>query len=382
MRFEFTTVPRIVFGSGVGSWVAAAVREYGSKILLVRGKSVARAAGIRASLQAEKLSISEFAIEGEPTVAIVREGARAAKGHECVIGFGGGSVIDSAKAIAALAPNSGEPLDYMEVVGKGSVLERNPLPFIAMPTTAGTGAEVTRNAVIGSPAHGVKASLRSPHLLAKIAVIDPEFTINLPPEITAYTGLDALTQLMEPYTSCRANVFTDGFCLDGMRRACNAIRTVYHQPQNKPARESMSYASLLSGLALSNAGLGVVHGFAAPLGGMLRAHHGALCAAVLPHALKVNIRAVRQRLADSELMARYRRVAQELTGKDTAQAGDAVSWVNDLCQELAIQPLRAHGLAKEQVPALVDQVSRASSTKANGIPLLRDELIEIAELAL
>src|SRR3954452_22625566 len=373
MRFEFTTVPRIVFGSGTGSSVAAAVREYGSKILLVRGRSAARAAGLVASLEAEKLSISEFAIEGEPTVAIVREGARAAKGQDCVIGLGGGSVIDAAKAIAALAPNSGEPLDYMEVVGKGSLLERNPLPFVAMPTTAGTGAEVTRNAVIGSPEHGVKASLRSPHLLAKIAVIDPDFTMQLPPEVTAYTGLDALTQLIEPYTSCRANVFTDGLCLDGIGRASAAIRTVYHQPQNTLARESMCYSSLLSGLALSNSGLGVVHGFAAPLGGMLKAHHGALCAAVLPHALDVNIRAVRRRLADSELMARYQRVAQVLTGKDTARADGAVSWVNELCQELAIQPLRAHGLTKEQIPALVDQASRASSMKANGIPLLREE---------
>ncbi|MFL6451663.1 MAG: iron-containing alcohol dehydrogenase [Bryobacteraceae bacterium] len=381
MRFEFTTVPRIVFGTGSVATLPAAVREYGSKILLVRGSSAARAAGVVAMLQAENLSISEFAIEEEPTVPLVREGVRAAKGHHCVIGFGGGSVIDAAKAIAALEPNSGEPLDYMEVVGKGRLLERNPLPFIAMPTTAGTGAEVTRNAVIGSPEHGVKASLRSPHLLAKLAIIDPEFTTDLSREITAYTGLDALTQLIEPYTSCRANVLTDGFCLDGMLRASPAVRTVYHDAQNKPARQSMSYASLLGGLALSNAGLGAVHGFAAPLGGMLKAHHGALCAAVLPHALGVNIRAARRRLADSELLARYQKIARTLTGKDNAEADDAVSWVNDLCQELGIQPLRHHGLTKEQIPALVDQASRASSMKANGIPLLRDELIEIAERA-
>ena len=379
MRFEFTTVPRIVFGSGSASMLAAAVREYGSKILLVRGASAARATGLVARLQAEKLSISEFAIEEEPTVPIVREGAQAAKGHDCVVGFGGGSVIDAAKAIAALEPNSGEPLDYMEIVGKARALETNPLPFIAIPTTAGTGAEVTRNAVIGSPEHGVKASLRSPHLLAKLAIIDPDFTIQLPPDITAYTGLDALTQLIEPYTSCRANAFTDTFCLDGMARAANSIRTVYHEPQNKPARESMSYVSLLSGLALSNAGLGAVHGFAAPLGGLLKAHHGALCASVLPHALRVNIRAVRQWHADSELVARYKKVAQMLTGKDNSEAEDAVSWVSDLCQDLAIQPLRAYGLTKEHIPGLVEQASRASSMKANGIPLVRDELMEIAE---
>jgi alcohol dehydrogenase class IV len=362
--------------------LAGAVREYGSKVLLVRGSSAKRAAGLVENLHAEKLSSSEFAVQGEPTVPMVREGARAAKGHDCVIGFGGGSAMDAAKAIAALASNSGEPLDYMEVVGNGKALEAMPLPFIAIPTTAGTGAEVTRNAVIGSPEHGVKASLRSPHLLARLAIIDPDFTTTLPPEITAYTGLDALTQLIEPYTSCRANVFTDGFCLDGMRRAANSIKTVYHQPQNQPARESMSYASLLSGLALSNAGLGAVHGFAAPLGGLLRAHHGALCAAVLPHALRVNIRAVRQRLAGSDLIARYKKVAQMLTGKDNAEPDDAASWVNELCQELAIEPLRAFGLTKEQIPVLVDEASRASSMKANALPLFRDEIMEIAERAL
>jgi alcohol dehydrogenase class IV len=382
MRFEFATVPRIVFGPGSISMLAGVVRGYGSKVLLVRGSSAKRAAGLVETLQAEKLGISEFTVEQEPTVQMVRDGAQAAKRHDCVIGFGGGSAMDAAKAIAALASNSGEPLDYVEVVGKGKALEAKPLPFIAVPTTAGTGAEVTRNAVIGSPEHGVKASLRSPHLLAQLAIIDPDFTTSLPPEITAYTGLDALTQLIEPYTSCRANVFTDGLCLDGMRRAANSIRTVYHDPQNKPARESMCYASLLSGLALSNAGLGAVHGFAAPLGGLLKAHHGALCAAVLPHALRVNIRAARERLGSSELVGRYTKLAQTLTGKDKAEADDAASWVNDLCQELSIQPLRAYGLTKEHIPVLVDQASRASSMKANALPLFRDEILEIAERAL
>jgi alcohol dehydrogenase class IV len=381
MRFEFSTVPRIVFGRGTASLTTAAALAHGTNILLVRGKSASRAAGILASLRAEKLTVSEFVIDGEPTVAIVREGARAARGQDCVIGLGGGSVMDAAKAIAALAANSGEPLDYMEVIGKGKSLEKPPLSFITIPTTAGTGAEVTRNAVIGSPEHGVKASLRHPQLLAKVAIVDPDFTIQLPAEVTAFTGLDALTQLIEPFTSCRANVFTDGLCLEGLGRAGTAIRTVYHRPHDDSARESMSYASLLSGLALSNAGLGVVHGFAAPLGGMLPAHHGALCAAVLPHALSVNIRAVQQRFLHSELIARYRTVAQVLTGNQGAEPGDAVSWLFELCQELGIRPLRAYGFTREQIPALVDRAAEASSMKANGIPLHREELMEIAERA-
>jgi alcohol dehydrogenase class IV len=382
MRFEFATVPRIVFGRGSSSTLIAFVREHGSTAFLVRGSSANRAAGLLERLQGEGLRVSEFAVKGEPTVPIVREGARAAKGHDCVIGFGGGSAIDAAKAIAALASNSGEPLDYMEVIGKGKPFEAAPLPFIAIPTTAGTGAEVTRNAVIGSPEHRVKASLRGPLLLAKLALVDPDFTFDLPPEPTAYTGLDALTQLIEPYTSSRANVFVDNLCLDGIRRVASSIRTAYHEPQNKRARESMSYASLLSGLALSNAGLGAVHGFAAPLGGMLPAHHGAICAAVLPHALKVNIRAVRQRLPETDLAARYKTIAQTLTGNDNANADDTVSWVSDLCQEFGVKPLRAYGLTKEQIPVLVDQASKASSMKANPLPLYRDEIMEIAERAL
>src|SRR3954466_7458829 len=248
MRFEFATVPRIIFGSEPVSLLPSPLHGFGSKGILVRASSAKRGAGLVEALRRANSHVVEFAVEGEPTVPMIRDGTQRAKGNEVVVGFGGGSAIDAAKAIAALATNPGDPLDYLEVVGKGKALEAEPLPFVAIPTTAGTGAEVTRNAVISSPEHGVKASLRSPHLLAKVAIVDPMFTMDFPPEITAYTGLDALTQLIEPYTSSRANAFTDAFCLAGMRRAANSIRITYHQGQNQPAREAMSYASLLSGL--------------------------------------------------------------------------------------------------------------------------------------
>jgi hypothetical protein len=212
-----------------------------------------------------------------------------------VIAIGGGSAIDTGKALAALLTNPGEPLDYLEVIGRGQPLQHPSAPLIAVPTTAGSGAEVTRNAVLASPEHRVKASLRSPFLLPRLALVDPELTLNLPRAITAATGLDALTQLIEPYVSSRANAMTDLYCVDGLRRAAAALPRVWEDGQDREARTAMSWASLLGGMALANAGLGAVHAFAAPMGGMWPAPHGAICAAVLPHAIEVNVEALRRR---------------------------------------------------------------------------------------
>jgi len=252
----------------------------------------------------------------------------------------------------------------------------------AVPTTAGTGAEVTRNAVLGSPEHGVKASLRSPLMLPKAAVIDPDLTLHLPPEITASTGLDALTQLIEPYVSNRANPLTDLFCIEGMKRVSASLVRAWRNGSDHPARESMSFASLLGGLALANAGLGVVHGFAAPLGAMLHAPHGALCAAVLPHGIAINIQALRHRAPDNEALRRYNDIARLLTGNSTAQAEDAADWVAALCQQLSIALLRSHGLEQRQISALVQKAANANSMRGNPIPLTQGELTEIAERAL
>jgi alcohol dehydrogenase class IV len=290
--------------------------------------------------------------------------------------------MDAAKAIAGLAPNSGEPLDYLEVIGQGRPLEHAPLPFLTVPTTAGTGAEVTRNAVLGSPEHGVKASLRSPLLVARAALIDPDLTLDVPAAITAATGLDTLTQLIEPFVSCRANALTDLFCLEGMRGATDALPKVFQNGQDRDARAAMAYASLLSGLSLSNAGLGIVHGFAGPLGGLLKAPHGALCAAVLPHGMAINIRALRERAPDDEALDRYRRLARLLVDDSQAEPEDAVRWVADLCRSVGISSLRSYGLNSAGISDLVAKVAGASSTKANPIKLSTSELAEIAERAL
>ena len=325
-----------------------------------------------------------FPIQGEPTVDLIRRGTRLARetGCDLIIALGGGSAIDAGKAIAALLANGGDPLDYLEVVGQSRPLSRPSAPFIAIPTTAGTGSEVTRNAVLASPEHRVKASLRSPYMLPALAVVDPELTLDLPPALTASTGLDALTQLIEPYVSNRANPMTDLYCAEGLRLAASALRRAWHDGNDLAARTDMSFASLLGGLALANAGLGAVHGFAAPLGGMFDAPHGALCAALLPHAMQMNIAALNASPSHSESLLRYAAVARILTGRAGATPEDGADWVATLCRDLEIRPLGAYGVRSADVPALADKAARASSMKANPIVLTRGQLEELLTRAI
>jgi alcohol dehydrogenase class IV len=375
MRFEFATATRIVFGEGVLGEVPTAAGAMGARALLVTGRSPARAALPAAAT---------FAVEGEPTVDAVRRGVEAAceAGADLVIALGGGSAIDAGKAIAALVANGGDVLDYLEVIGKAQPLARPSLPFIAIPTTAGTGSEVTRNAVLASPEHGVKASLRGPFLLPRLAVVDPELTYALPPAITASTGLDALTQLIEPYVSVRANPMTDALCLQGMRRVAGALRRAWRDGNDREARRDMALASLFGGLALANAGLGAVHGFAAPVGGMFPAPHGAVCAALLPHAMEVNIRALGARASAGDALARYVEVARTLTGDAEARAEDGAAWVGRLSRELEIPGLAAYGVDRKDVPALVEKAALASSMKGNPIALTPEEMAEVVGGAL
>jgi alcohol dehydrogenase class IV len=384
MRFEFATATRILFGPGTLREAAPLLREFGNRPFVVTGRNSNRAEPLLAALSGAQISYSTFGVAGEPTTGIVREGAqRARETHsEVVIAIGGGSVIDAGKAIAAFATNQGELLDYLEVIGQGRSLERTPLPFVAIPTTAGTGTEVTRNAVLASPEHRVKASLRSPLILAKLAVVDPELTLGLPSALTASTGLDALTQLIEPFVSCRANPMVDGLCREGMVRVARSLRRAFEQPDDLAAREDMATASLFSGLALANAGLGAVHGFAAPIGGMFPAPHGAVCAALLPHVMEVNLRALRQRQPNSEVLRRFDEVARLLTGKPNAAADDGRSWVRELCADFKIPSLRTYGLAEADVRTVCAKAAQASSMKANPLPLLPDELEEILSRAM
>lgn len=373
MVWEFATAGRILFGAGVRRQLAEAARAYGRRPLLVTG----RGATARGQIP-EIADAARVIVDGEPTLDSVRAAAGVFRRERCdlVVGIGGGSVLDTAKAAAALATTSGEPLDYLEVIGRGRPLEALPAPCIAVPTTAGSGSEVTRNAVLGSSEHGVKASLRHPSMLPRLAVVDPELTLTVPPAVTVTTGLDALTQLIEPYVSIRANPLTDALCLDGIGRIARAL-PIAASPDGAgdlEARTDMSLGSLFGGLALANAGLGVVHGFAAPLGAMFAAPHAAICAAILPHGMAANLRALRARAADHPAVDRYRRIAIALTADPAASPEDGVTSVASLCRRLGVPGLKAHGIDADDAVDVCRKAARASSMKANPIELSADEL--------
>jgi alcohol dehydrogenase class IV len=381
--FEFATATRILFGEGTLAQAAPAAEKLGTRVLLVTGADTGRCERLAQTLRNAEIPYLPLAIAGEPTIQQIRTASEYARDERCdvVIAMGGGSAIDGGKAIAAMLRNPGEPLDYLEVIGRGQPLAHPSAPFIAIPTTAGTGSEVTRNAVLASPEQGVKASLRSAGMLPRLAVIDPELTWELPSAITASTGLDALAQLIEPYVSSRANAMTDMFCTDGIRHAATALPRAWENGADRAARSAMSWASLLGGLSLANAGLGAVHGFAAPIGGMFPAPHGAVCAALLPHVIEINVEALRARAPQSDALRRYDTVARLLTGQPHATAGDAVWWLQELTERFGIPPLRHYGVAESHFPDLVARAAQASSMKANPIQLTPEELTEIVSRA-
>lgn len=384
MKFEFATARRIVFGAGALQQVGANVKNFGRRALVVTGRDPQRAETLLANLSASEIGAVAFPVAGEPEISTVESGVDLARKENCdfVISIGGGSVIDAGKAIAAMLTNEGELLDYLEIIGRGQTLQKRPAPFIAIPTTAGTGAEVTRNAVLASPEHKVKVSLRSPLMLPTLAIIDPELTYDLPPALTASTGMDALTQLIEPYVCLRANPMTDGFCIEGIQCAARSLREAVSNGQNKAVREDMAVASLLGGLALANAGLGAVHGFAGPIGGMFPAPHGAICAALLPHVMAANLRALRERDPKNPALARYDQVAVLLTGDSHAAADTAVEWVQQLVSDLPILRLSTYGICEEHVSDIVTKAENASSMKANPTVLTPEELAQTVRLAL
>ena len=378
MSFEFATAARIVFGAGTVQQVAPAATQWGRRALVVTGRAPEFGSRIRADLEAAGTQSVVFAVSGEPTVELVGHGLEEARQERCdvVIAVGGGSVIDTGKAIAGLLTNPGDVMAYLEVVGEGKPLRHPAAPFIAVPTTAGTGSEVTRNAVLGVPG-GIKVSLRSPFLLPRLAVVDPQLTLGLPPKITAFTGLDALTQLIEAYVSIRANPVTDGLCVQGIQLVARSLRRAFHHGEQPEPRHDMALAALLSGIVLANAGLGVVHGFAAPLGGRFKAPHGAICAAMLPSGMEGNLRALRAREPQSIALRRYEEIARLLTGRPSATAEDGVAWAREICAEFEIPPLALYGVTEQEVAALVEASARTSSMKGNPLVLTPEELREV-----
>jgi alcohol dehydrogenase class IV len=377
--FELALPRRVLFGPGRAADLPALVAALGRRVLLCTGRDPSRSAHLLSDVD----PVAVMTVPHEPTVDDVRAATDRARraGADVVVAIGGGSVLDLGKAVAALLANGTDPLDHLEVVGRGLPVERPSLPYVAVPTTAGTGAEATANAPLRSPEHGVKASMRGPHLLAAVALVDPLLTLSCPPAVTASSGLDALTQCLEPFVSPRANPATDALAAEGLRRGARALQTAYEHGDDASAREEMALTSLFGGIALANAKLGAVHGLAGVVGGVVDAPHGAVCAALLAPTVETNLRALRSRVPDSPALHRYDHAARLLTGREDARADDAVTWLRDLVTALHVPALGNAGLLPAQHAEVAEKAARSSSMQGNPVALGEGELREVLDAA-
>jgi len=383
LSFELTSPTRIIFGNGAIENVPALAAGLGNNVLLVTGGSQRFSKELCISLEGKGLKTQVFIIKSEPTTDDISEAVQLCRKHECnvVVGLGGGSAIDAAKAIAAMATNPGELTDYLEVIGKNKPITEKPLPCIAIPTTAGTGSEVTKNAVIKSVGHSVKVSLRSEMMYPKIAVIDPQLSSHMSPELTAFTGIDALTHLLETFVSAVSNPYLEMNCTDGLTRIAGFLERAYLNGNDLEARENMAFAAMLGGVALANGKLGAVHGFAGPLGGMFPAPHGAVCACLLPAVIKINIETIRNQ-GNTEKLERFRKLAAILTAKNNATPEDGTKWIETAVKKMHIPSLSAFNVTRESFPILAEKAKAASSMKGNPVLLNDRQLLEILDLSL
>ena len=379
VRFDLAVPTDVRFGAGRVSEVPQALVELGAnRVMVITGRTTSRADAIRSTLNEAGISTMVFGVAAEPSIERVRAAVAllAEAGCDAVLGFGGGSALDVAKAAAVLATSGSDPMDHLEVIGAGRPIERAGLPCVAVPTTAGTGSEVTRNSVLSGG--GVKASLRSPLMLPKVALVDPDLLVGVPKPTIAASGMDALSQLIEPLLSLRANPFTDALARDGIRRSARSLSRAYQEGMDDPGvRDDLALASLFGGVCLANSGLGAVHGLAAAAGARLSAPHGAVCAAVLAAAMDVNLRALRQRAPGHSALGRMDEVAALLTDRSDATPEDAIVWLQELTSALSIPGLASYGLDQEQISAVVAAAQKASSMRGNPIELSDEEVREI-----
>ncbi|WP_340111392.1 iron-containing alcohol dehydrogenase [Maribellus mangrovi] len=380
MNFSFATATKIIFGSHALEKMPTLVGSFSKKVLLVTGSS-----GRRDSELAKKLKpgteVTFFKVESEPSTHMITQGMQLAHEKKCevVLALGGGSVIDAAKAIAAMATNRGELMDYLEVIGRGKPLLAKPLPCIAVPTTAGTGAEVTKNSVIKSPENNVKVSLRSDYMYPDVAVVDPLLTLSMPPELTASTGVDAFTHLQETFVSNKSNPFIDMICREGLKRISRSLLKAFSDGDDIEAREDMAMASMLGGMALANVKLGAVHGFAGPMGGMFPIPHGTVCASLVSAVIETNIEALTAQNGD---LSKYSELAKILTQNERAEAKESIRWVEEVVTYLKIPSLASFGLGRKDFPILVQKAKVASSMKGNPVVLEEEQLNQILEKSL
>lgn len=377
--FDLALPRRVLFGPGRADELAGLLPALGSRVLLCTGSDPARHRHLLGDVE----PVAVVRVTREPLVDDARaalDEARAA-GADAVVAIGGGSVLDLAKAVAVLLGNGTDPLDHLEVIGRGLPIEKPAVPYVAVPTTAGTGAEATANAVLASPEHGRKASIRSPHMLAAVALVDPLLTLGCPPAVTASSGLDALTQCLEPFVSPKANPATDAVAADGLRRGARSLRRAYEHGDDRDAREDMALCSLFGGIALANAKLGAVHGVAGVVGGMVDAAHGAVCAALLAPVVEANVRALHERDPGSPALDRYAGVARLLTDDVGASVEDGVAWLRETVTALQVPSLGKVGLAPDRYAEVAEKSAKSSSMQGNPIALTGDEIVAVLEAA-
>ncbi len=374
--FAFATAGAVRFGEGAAAEAAPGIAALGRRALVICGASTARAAWLMEALEAAGVEALLRSVAGEPTVADAEAAARAAVafGADVVVGIGGGAAIDAAKAAAGLAPQPGGAMDHLEVAVPA-------LPIVAIPTTAGTGAEATRNAVLGVPERKRKVSLRDASLLPRLAVIDPLLARGAPRAVTLASGLDALTQVIEPYVSSRANPLTDALCRDAIPRALSALprligpKDVTEDPQ---ARADMALVGLFGGMALANAGLGAVHGLAGVLGGRAGGAHGAICGRLLPHALRANRAAPDLGAAAAARLDEIARLVGAAFGADPEDAFDALeAWID----AAGLPRLGALGIDPDDHARIAAESASSSSMKGNPVPLDQATLTAMLDAA-
>lgn len=377
MSFSILQPGRILFGRGTSAQAPALARRFGPRGVVVHGATATRAGWLLDALAAEGGGALALPCAGEPTLADLDAALAQARGFapDWVLAIGGGAAIDLGKAVAALVPAPGSPLDHLEVVGRGLPLAAEPLPFLALPTTAGTGAEVTKNAVIGLPEHGRKVSLRDDRMIARVAIVDPALTDGCPRAVTLASGLDALAQVIEPFVSCRATPYTDALTRGAIGPGLAALVRLM-EGEDPAARDAMAWCSLTGGLALANGGLGAVHGLAGVIGGRTGAPHGAICGVLLGPALSVN-----RALTGGEARTRIDAVCEALSGVLGGTPQAAPQALADWAARSGLPRLRDLGLAPGDHAETAEAALTASSTGGNPVRPGPGDLREILRLA-
>lgn len=387
IQFEFLPLPQIYFGRKQINKISSSTKQYGHNTLIVVSESVWKNNEIQSIIDIEfatnDISKTVFLSKGEPTTKKVDQGVERARKEkvDVIIAIGGGSALDLGKAIAGLVPNTGSAKDYMEVIGKGAKINNQPLPLIVIPTTAGTGTEVTKNAVILSREDKLKSSIRSPLLIPKVAIIDPELMVSLPKEITASCGLDALTQLIEAFTSNKSQPITDSLAILGIQKVTESLIRAFDEGNDLDAREDMAFASLLSGICLANAGLGAVHGLAGPIGGMFDAPHGMICGALLAPTIEQNILKLLSQIPYSNKLSKYARLGEIVSGHSFESIREAVTniigYTKNITKILEMPKLSEFGIKQSDFDIIITKAKKSSSMKYNPVELSDEQLTKI-----